>query len=109
MGPKTYDIGSKICILTNNPPEIELLCGGNKTDMIRPKPRAEWTLPAGLNTDLISYFDTPLRWGDNDQLTIDNDGDPKVANPILGTYTCNLSNSEGWVRASTEIRKLCIT
>ena len=105
-----YNIGNDICILSSMPMKIAILCGHNNSNPINPIPAATWTLTASkisLSNPAISFSDSPLRLGTNDQLLIDNDGDPiQFADDLRGNYTCILANSEGMDTATTIIGRI---
>ena len=102
-----YNVGNDICILSNMPMKIALLCGHNNNDMIRPIPAATWTISGArvtLSDPAITFSDSPLRLGTNDQLLIDNDGDPiRFSDDLRGAYTCTLTNSQGSDTKTTNI------
>ena len=91
-----YNVGNDICILSNMPMKIALLCGHDNNDMIRPIPTAAWTVSARevtISHSAFTFSDSPLRL--SDQLLIDNDGDPiRFSDDLRGAYTCTLTNSQ---------------
>ena len=66
--------------------------------MIRPIPAATWTVSGArvtISHSAITFSDSPLRLGTNDQLLIDNDSDPiQFSDDLRGAYTCSLTNSQ---------------
>ena len=109
-----YNIGNDICILSGMPSKIAILCGHDNNDTIRPIPAATWTVPPQLTPPnslaaALSFSDSPFRLGTNDQLLIDNDGDPvQFANNLRGAYTCKLKNSQGSDSNITNIGKIIL-
>ena len=75
--------------------------------MIRPIPTAAWTVSAQgvtISHPAITFSDSPLGLGTNDQLLIDNDGDPiRFSDDLRGAYTCTLTNSQGSDTKTTNI------
>ena len=102
-----YDIGNDICIVKNMPSKIAILCGHDNNDPINPIPKATWTISGArvtVSNSAISISDSPLHYGTNDQLLIDNDGDPiRDADDLRGNYTCKLTNCQGSDSKSTLI------
>ena len=70
-----YNVGNDICILSNMPTKIALLCGHDNNDTIKSIPTATWTVSARgvtISHPAITFSDYPFRLGTNDQLLIDN-------------------------------------
>ena len=107
-----YNVGNDICILSNMPMKIALLCGHDNNDMIKSIPTATWTVSARgvtISHPAITFSDYPFRLGTNDQLLIDNDGDPiRFSDDLQGAYTCTLTNSQGSDTKTTNIGQIII-
>ena len=75
--------------------------------MIRPIPAATWRVSAQgvtISHPAITFSDSPLCLGINDQLLIDNDGDPiRFSDDLRGAYTCTLTNSQGSYTRTTNV------